>query len=64
MRTHSDIVRGAGTAADVAERFNTTVNTVRSWIQRNRIPSDHWATFVSLGQTTFEELAAARKIAA
>ena len=59
MRTHSDIVKAAGTAEYVAEMRGVSVHTARSWIARNSIPAEHWAGFAASGWATLEELAAA-----
>ncbi len=59
MRNHSDIVKQAGTPEAVAAACGVSVHTVRSWGQRNSIPSEHWAGFADAGWTTLEELASA-----
>lgn len=59
MTTHSDIVRRAGSAEEVARDHGVSVHTVRSWIQRDSIPSDRWASFVRRQQATLKELAEA-----
>lgn len=66
MLKHSDIVKRAGTPEVVADWRGVSIHTVRSWIQRNSIPADHWLAFVNAGHATLEELAetAARKTAA
>lgn len=56
MLNHSDIVRRAGTPEEVALRFGISVHTVRSWIQRNRIPSDRWFDFIDAGLATRDDL--------
>lgn len=57
MQTHADIVKAAGTAEEVARARNVSIHTVRSWIQRDSIPAEHWAAFASDGAATLEELA-------
>ena len=64
MRQHSQIIREAGKAELVAEKRGVSINTVRSWIQRDSIPADHWVGFVADKFATLEELAAARSQAA
>jgi hypothetical protein len=56
MRDHPDIVRTAGVAA-VAEATAASIHTVRSWIQRESIPAEHWKLFADKGWATLEELA-------
>ena len=66
MRSHSEIIRKA-TASVVAELTGVKIHTVRSWVQRNSIPADQWATLVAEGHCTPDELMAfapARKRAA
>jgi len=58
MRTHAEIVREAG-PAEVARARNVSINTVRSWIQRDSIPAEHWAGFALEGKATLHELALA-----
>ena len=57
MVVHADIIRRAGPAEKVARDRGVSIHTVRSWIQRGRVPAEHWAGFVSDGWATFEELA-------
>lgn len=59
MRTHAQIVAAAGKPEEVALRRGVSVHTVRSWIQRDSIPAEHWAGFADDGRATLEELAAA-----
>jgi hypothetical protein len=33
-------------------------NTVRCWVQRNKIPDEHWKRFGDLDYATLDELAA------
>lgn len=61
MASHSDIVRAAGEAELVAKRRGVSIHAVRSWIQRDSIPPEHWAGFVDDRITTLEELAAGVK---
>lgn len=56
MREHSDIVRTAGIDA-VAEATDASVHTVRSWVQRESIPAEHWKLFADREWATLEELA-------
>lgn len=59
MRTHAEIVAGAGRPEDVALRRGVSVHTVRSWMQRDSIPAEHWAGFAGEGLASLEELALA-----
>jgi uncharacterized protein YjcR len=61
MRTHADIVCAAGKPEDIAERRGVSAHTVRSWIQRDSIPPEHWAGFVIAGWAGMDELVSARK---
>jgi hypothetical protein len=65
MRSHSDIIRSAS-AQTVSDLTDTSIHTVRSWGQRNSIPSEYWAALIAAGHATAEELidAAAAKRAA
>lgn len=65
MRTHSTIVRDAG-AAKIALLTGKPIFTVRSWQQRDSIPSDQWVALTDAGYATLEELAeaAANKVKA
>lgn len=65
MRSHSDIVKAAG-PAKVAALTGASIHTVRSWVQRDSIPSEYWALLVSDEHCTAAELmlAAAAKRAA
>jgi hypothetical protein len=56
MRDHPDIVKAAGIEA-VAEATNASVHTVRSWIQRESIPAEHWKLFADKEWATLQELA-------
>ena len=60
MVTHSQIVKKAGLAREVAARHGVTIHTVRQWIQRDSIPPDYWQTFARDGHASLEQLAAAR----
>ncbi len=55
MRNHTDIVKGIGPEV-LAELTGAPITTVRSWAQRNSIPSDHWLVLVSEDHCTAEEL--------
>lgn len=65
MRSHSQIVRDI-TPPKIADLTGSSIHTVRSWAQRDSIPSDHWLVLVSEGLCTGDELmrAAARDKAA
>ena len=55
MRTHPDIVKAIGPDA-VAALTGSSIHTIRSWMQRGRIPAEHWLVLVSEGHCTAEEL--------
>lgn len=65
MRSHSEIIRSA-TAQTVSELTDTSIHTVRSWVQRDSIPSEYWAALIAAGHCAADELidAAAAKRAA
>jgi hypothetical protein len=56
MRDHPEIVRTTGVEA-VAEATGASIHTVRSWIQRESIPAEHWKLFADKGWASLEELA-------
>lgn len=65
MRNHSEVIRSAG-AQDVAELTGASIHTVRSWAQRDSIPSEYWAALIAAELCTADELigaAAARRAA-
>lgn len=64
MATHSDIVRSAGRPEEVALVCGVSVHTVRSWIQRDSIPADQWATFAERGFADLASLASGKAKAA
>ena len=57
MRSHSQIVKAAGSVEAVAEKHSVSVHTVRSWIQRNSIPSDQWNAFAGDSVDLLREIA-------
>lgn len=57
MRTHAQIVREAGSVEEVALWRKVSVNTVRSWMQRDSLPAEHWAAFAREGKADLTELA-------
>lgn len=59
MKSHRDIVGQAGTPETVAKVCGVSVHTVRSWMQRNRVPAEHWSALVDAKWATLEDLAAA-----
>jgi hypothetical protein len=65
MRTHSEVIREAG-PQDVADLTRVSIHTVRSWAQRDSIPSEYWAALINADHATADELigAAAAKRAA
>lgn len=58
MRTHTEIIRAAGEQT-IADLTGAPVLTVRSWAQRDSIPSKHWELLVSKEHCTADELMAA-----
>lgn len=58
MTNQATIVKNAGTPETVASICSVSPHTVRSWILRDSIPSDQWATFASNGWATLDNLAA------
>jgi hypothetical protein len=64
MRTHADIIRDAG-PAPVADLTGVSIHTVRSWVQRDSIPSEYWSALVRAEHAKPDELieAAAKKAA-
>jgi hypothetical protein len=56
MRKHDEIVRAAGVEA-VVEATSASIHTVRSWIQRENIPAEHWKLFADHGWASLDELA-------
>lgn len=59
MQTHSEIVKRAGPAEEVARARGVSIHTVRSWIKRDSIPAEHWLGFATTGVATLDDLAAA-----
>lgn len=58
MRSHAKIIADAdGPEAVQAICHAESINTVRSWAQRNSIPPLKWGALIDAGKTTFEELA-------
>jgi transposase len=60
MRDHSVIVRSAGIEA-VAEATGASIHTVRSWVQRESLPAEHWKLFAERDWASLEELAEGAK---
>lgn len=58
MRTHGQIIRAAGAQA-IHDHLGLIgkLHTVRSWVQRDSIPAEHWAELARLNIATLEELA-------
>lgn len=61
MRTHAEIVKAAGKAEDVAAERGVSIHTVRSWIQRDSIPPEFWASFAGGNALVLEELAESKR---
>jgi hypothetical protein len=64
MRSHSEIIRTSGAQA-IADLTGASIHTVRSWGQRDSIPSEYWSQLIRADHCTADELidAAARKAA-
>jgi hypothetical protein len=65
MRSHSEIIRAAE-AQEISDLTGASIHTVRSWGQRDSIPSEYWAALISAEVCTARELidaAAARRAA-
>jgi hypothetical protein len=58
MRSHAEIIRAVG-EGEVADLTGAPILTVRSWVQRDSIPSKHWGLLVSRECCTADELMAA-----
>ncbi len=56
MQTHPDIIRKAGSPEAVAAKLGVSVHTVRSWLQRERIPVERWGDFVDAKFCSTKEL--------
>jgi len=66
MRNHKNIIRDAG-AQEIAGLTAVSINTVRSWVQRDSIPSEYWASIIAAGHCDGNELilsAASKRAAA
>jgi hypothetical protein len=61
MRSHSEIIRDAGGAAQLARKLGMAdrQTTVRQWLTRDSIAPKYWAEFARLEIATTHELAAA-----
>jgi hypothetical protein len=57
MRTHRSILREAGHDRIIA-LTGLPITTVRSWDQRDSIPSDMWLSLAEANFATLQELAA------
>ena len=65
MRTHEQIIAGAGGYQKLAARINADdkalPDRVRFWSRRKSIPADQWLDVVASGVSSLEELAEAAK---
>lgn len=61
MRTHKQIISDVGVPRlrDALGMPDKT-HTIRSWLQRKRIPAKHWAALSNAGLASLEELASER----
>lgn len=59
MRTHTEILAAPEAIAKAQEITGCSVHTVRSWRQRNSVPSQYWGAFVDARLATVDELMAA-----
>jgi hypothetical protein len=65
MRSHSEIIRAAE-AQKISDLTGASIHTVRSWGQRDSIPSEYWAALIGARLCTADELidaAASRRAA-
>jgi len=58
MRTHLQILTDAGAEAIHERGIAASLNTARSWIQREQIPASAFVQFAEAKLATLEELAA------
>ena len=58
MRSHTEIIRSVG-EGEIADLTGAPILTVRSWMQRDSIPSKHWEMLVNRKYCTADELMAA-----
>lgn len=58
MRSHSEIIRIA-TPQTVSDLTGTSIHTVRSWVQRDSIPSEYWAALIDAHHCSADELISA-----
>lgn len=56
MREHATIIADAGGPQRVHEQLGLSLHTVRSWVQRKRIPPEYWPVLVEHGAATLDEL--------
>ena len=57
MRSHRDIIQKAGAdAVHVALGRRVSIHTVRSWMQRDSIPAEHWRGLINAGLATANEM--------
>jgi hypothetical protein len=62
MRSHREIIKAAGAeAVHMAVGGRVSIHTVRSWMQRDSIPPEHWLALADAGLTTLDELALAAR---
>lgn len=61
MRTHADIIAGAGGAHALSERLGMSdkFETVKSWYVRDNIPGEYWRMVADAEICTLDELATA-----
>ena len=59
MRDHATILREAGIEKVQRATSVESVNTVRAWFQRGRIPDEHWKAFADARLASLKELATA-----
>lgn len=57
MKTHAEIIRRAGSPEKVAAWRGVAVQTVYSWIRRDKLPDEHWTAFAEKRHATLKELA-------
>jgi hypothetical protein len=55
MRSHSEIIRSSGAQA-ISDLTGASIHTVRSWGQRDSIPSEYWSALIGADHCTADEL--------
>jgi hypothetical protein len=56
MRTHEQIITGAGGPAALARVLGVDPGTAKQWKRNKSLPSKHWKAIVAAGLASWEEL--------